>query len=94
MTRRGFMNMTSKLTNNLAKAAPKMSPYEKEKQNSMKALRSIPTEAYNKCVENWTKRWHDCIAYSLKAIIKTCIKINETFVFYQSIFIKINQLVY
>lgn len=30
-------------------------------QNSLKALKAIAAGGYNKCVENWSKRWHACI---------------------------------
>jgi [histone H3]-lysine36 N-dimethyltransferase SETMAR len=31
------------------------------KSNSLKELKAIPAEAYNKCMENWINRWHACI---------------------------------
>lgn len=32
------------------------------KENSLRELRAIPSEAYRKCMENWILRWHQCIA--------------------------------
>ncbi|XP_014091877.1 protein GVQW3 [Bactrocera oleae] len=29
--------------------------------HSLKALMAIPDKSYNKCMENWIKRWHACI---------------------------------
>ena len=31
------------------------------KRNSLKVLKTIPAEAYKKCLENWINRWHACI---------------------------------
>ena len=32
------------------------------KENSLRELKAIPLAAYKKCMENWMKRWHACIA--------------------------------
>lgn len=50
MTRHGFINMTSKLSNNIlvVNSAPKIS----QKKNSLKALKANTAESYNKGVEN------------------------------------------
>lgn len=42
MKKRGFMNVASKLFNNLANGAPKMSPHQKS-QNLQKALKALNT---------------------------------------------------
>ncbi|XP_037938203.1 protein GVQW3-like [Teleopsis dalmanni] len=31
------------------------------KENSLKELMEIPQSAYEKCMEDWVKRWHSCI---------------------------------
>ena len=31
------------------------------KRNSLKELKAIPAEAYEKRMENWINRWHTCI---------------------------------
>ena len=31
------------------------------KRNSLKELKTIPAEAYKKCMKNWVNRWHACI---------------------------------
>lgn len=35
---------------------------ESVKENSLRELRAIPERAYQKCMEDWVKRWHMCIA--------------------------------
>lgn len=47
-----FMNMLSKLSNNLAIGAPEISR-NIENQSSLKTLKTIPTKTYNKSMENW-----------------------------------------
>ena len=32
----------------------------RQNQNTMKPLKDIPVEDYNKCTEKWIKRWHVC----------------------------------
>lgn len=32
------------------------------KENSLKELKAIPQSVYEKCIEDWVKRWHSCIA--------------------------------
>ena len=34
---------------------------EATKRNSLKELKTIPAEAYKKCMENWINCWHACI---------------------------------
>ena len=51
VTRRVFMNMTSKLYNNLGNGVSKM--YRNLK--SQNSLKTIPAEAYNKCMEKLIK---------------------------------------
>lgn len=48
MTRHGFINMTSKLSNNIVNGALKLS----RKKNSLKALKANTAKSYNKGVEN------------------------------------------
>lgn len=69
------MNMKSNLFNNLVNGVPKIS--RKRKKNSLKELKSIPTETYNKFKENWVARWYACITSgALKAIMENCFKIR------------------
>lgn len=35
---------------------------ESVKENSLRELKAIPSRAYEKCMEDWIKRWHMCIA--------------------------------
>jgi len=35
---------------------------EAVKENALKELKAIPISAYEKCFEDWSKRWHMCIA--------------------------------
>ena len=47
-------------------------------RNSPKTLKTIPAETYNKCMDNWIKRWRAFIGSgALKALIKIFIKIRE-----------------
>ena len=32
------------------------------KQNATKELSAIPLAAYEKCMDDWIKRWHMCVA--------------------------------
>ncbi|CAK9811861.1 Mariner Mos1 transposase [Anthophora quadrimaculata] len=32
------------------------------KENATKELKAIPSSAYNKCMDDWIKRWHMCVA--------------------------------
>ena len=34
---------------------------EEIKTASLEELKTIPKSAYEKCFENWKKRWHKCI---------------------------------
>ena len=34
---------------------------EKIKTESLRKLEDIPTSAYQKCFEDWKKRWHKCM---------------------------------
>ena len=40
----------------------KFSSIDEIKENATKELKAIPSSDYEKCMDEWVKRWHMCIA--------------------------------